>query len=253
MLWMMDVGEGPPLVLLHPVGTSGSIWWLHVPRLAKRFRVLAVDLPGHGRSPQPKEPLSLEGMADDLYRALQSLPNLSPVHLLGLSLGGMVAQVFGVEHPSCVASLILCDTLCEVAPSLAAILEERARVVEKEGMMATAASTLDRWFAPGFSARHADVTGAVERLLLAADPSVNAQTWRAISHLSVASRLDTLKHVPTIVINGALDDSIPKGAGQRLADLLDARLVELPGCRHMAPLEAPEAFMDLVESFILRC
>jgi pimeloyl-ACP methyl ester carboxylesterase len=54
-----------------------------------------------------------------------------------------------------------------------------------------------------------------------------------------------------MVINGALDDSIPKGAGRRLADLLGARLVELPGCRHMAPLEAPEAFMDLVESFVL--
>jgi 3-oxoadipate enol-lactonase len=191
-------------------------------------------------------------MAEALYRTLQAVPNLPPVHLLGLSVGGMVAQVFGVMHPSCVASLILCDTICEVAPPLAGILEERARAVEKGGMNAIAASTLERWFAPGYSTRHADVVAVVERLLFAADPGVNAQTWRAIANLNVASRLHTLAHVPALVINGALDDSIPKGMGQRIADLLGARLVELPACRHMAPLEAPEAFMDLVESFVLQ-
>lgn len=117
-------------------------------------------------------------------------------------------------------------------------------------MRATAAPTVERWFSPGFSARRPDVTKAVEELLLAADPGVNAQTWRAIANLDVASRLGALRGMPALVINGALDDSIPTGAGERLAGLLGARLVELPGARHMAPIEAPEAFMDLVESFL---
>ena len=249
MLSVMDVGQGPPLVMLHAAATSGRIWWQHIPRLARRFRVLTIDLPGHGQSPKPKGPLSLEGMSAELYQTLQAL-NLSRVHLVGLSLGGMVAQMLAVDHPSSVCSLTLCDTICEIGSPQAQVLEERARAVEEGGMSAIVKSTLERWFSLGFSAHHPDVVAEVEKLLLAADPIVNAQTWRAIAKLNVVSRLPKL-HLPALVINGSLDNSIPPGGGERLANLLGARLVELPGCAHMAPLEAPEKFMDLLESFLL--
>lgn len=249
MLWVKEAGQGSPLVMLHAVGTSGRLWWQHVPRLARRFRVLAVDLPGHGQSPKSKGPLSLEGMSEELYQALQTL-NLSRVHLVGLSLGGMVAQVLAVDHPSSVSSLTLCDTICEVGPAQTQVMEDRARAVEHGGMPALVKPTLERWFSPGFSAGHPDVVAEVEKLLLAADPMVNAQTWRAIARLNVVSRLSEL-HLPALVVNGSLDGSIPPGGGERLANLLGARLVELPGCAHMAPLEAPEEFMDFLESFLL--
>lgn len=249
MLSVEDAGQGSPLVMLHAVGTSGRLWWQHIPRLARRFRVLAVDLPGHGQSPKSKEPLSLEGMSEELYQTLQSL-NLSRVHLVGLSLGGMIAQVLAVDHLSSVSSLTLCDTLCEIGPPQAQVMEDRARAVEQGGMQALVKPTLERWFSPGFSANHPDVVAEVEKFLLAADPIVNAQTWRAIARLNVVSRLPTL-HLPALIINGSLDNSIPPGGGERLAHLLGARLVELSDCAHMAPLEAPEKFMDLLESFLL--
>ena len=249
MLWVKEAGQGPPLIMLHAAGTSGRIWWQHISTLARRFRVLAIDLPGHGQSPRPKEPLSIEGMSAELYQTLQAL-NRSQVNLVGLSLGGMVAQMLAVNHPLLVCSLTLCDTLCDVGSPQAQVLEERARAVEEGGMSAIAKSTLERWFSPGFCASHPDVVAEVEKLLLAADPIVNAQTWRAIAKLNVVARLPKL-HRPALVINGSLDNSIPPGEGERLANLLAARLVELPGCAHMAPLEAPEKFMDLLESFLL--
>lgn len=249
MLWVKEAGQGPPLVMLHAAGTSGRIWWQHIPRLARRFRLLTIDLPGHGQSPKPRESLSIEGMSAELYQALQAL-NLSQVHLVGLSLGGMVAQMLAVDHPSSVCSLTLCDTTCEIGTPMAQVLEERARAVEEGGMSAIVKSTLERWFSPGFSASHPDVVAEVEKLLLAADPIINAQTWRAIAKLNVVSRLPKL-HLPALVMNGSLDNSIPPGGGERLAQLLGARLVELPGCAHMAPLETPEKFMDLLESFLL--
>jgi 3-oxoadipate enol-lactonase len=251
MLSIKDVGHGPPLVMLHPVAASGRIWWQHIPRLAQRFRVLAVDLPGHGQSPKTEASLSLEGMSAELCQALQAL-NLLRVHLVGLSLGGMVAQMLAVDHPSSVSSLTLCDTLCRVGPPQAQVLEERARAVEEGGMSALVKSILERWFSPGFSAERPDVVAKVEKLLLAADPVVNAQTWRAIARLNVADRLPNL-HLPALVINGSLDNSIPPGEGERLAGLLGARLVELPSCAHMAPLEEPERFMDLLEPFVSNC
>lgn len=191
----------------------------------------------------------MEGMSAELYQTLLAL-NLSQVHLVGLSLGGMVAQVLAVDHPSSVCSLTLCDTLCEIGPSQAQVLEERARAVEEGGMSAIVKSTLERWFSPSFFTSRPDVVSEVEKLLLAADPIVNAQTWRAIARLNVVSRLPKL-HLPALVVNGSLDTSIPPGAGERLANLLGARLVALPGCAHMAPLEAPEKFVELLEFFLL--
>lgn len=249
MLWIQEAGQGPPLVLLHPVGTSGSIWWQHIPRLAKLFHVLAVDLPGHGRSPKPKAPLSIEGMADDLYETLQK-QSFWPAHFVGLSLGGMVAQMLVVKNPSSIASLTLCDTICEVNPAAAKILEERARAVQQGGMTAIVKPTLERWFSPEFTDKHSDVVAAIEKLLLEADPIINAQTWRAIAKLNVASRLKSVSHIPTLVVNGSLDTSIPPDVGKRLCELFDASLVELSGCAHMAPVEAPEKFMDFLESFL---
>ena len=249
MLWVKEAGQGPPLILLHAAGTSGRIWWRHIPRLARRFQVLTIDLPGHGQSPRPEEPLSIEGMSGELYQTLQAR-NLSQVNVVGLSLGGMVAQMLAVNHTSSVRSLVLCDTIFEVGPAQAQVLEERARAVEQGGMSAIVKPTLERWFSPSFPARNPGVVSEVEKLLLAADPVVNAQTWRAIAKLNVASRLPKL-HLPALVMNGSLDNSIPPREGERLANLLGARLVELPGCAHMAPLEAPGKFIDLLESFLL--
>ncbi len=249
MLWIQEVGQGPPLVLLHPVGTSGSIWWQHLPRLSQRFHVLAVDLSGHGRSPKPKQPLSIEGMAADLYQTLQK-QSLLPAHFVGLSLGGMVAQMLVVKHPSSIASLTLCDTICEVTPDAVKILEQRAKEVEQGGMTAIVEPTLERWFSPGFCDNHSDVVAKVEKLLLEADPAINAQTWRAIANLNVISRLNSAPHIPTLVVNGSLDTAIPPDIGKRLCELFDASLMELSGCAHMAPVEAPEEFMDYLESFL---
>lgn len=250
MLWIQDAGQGPPLVLLHPVGTSGSIWWQHIPRLAQRFHVISVDLPGHGRSPKPEEAMSIEGMADALYKTLKNR-SLFPAHLVGLSLGGMVAQMLVAQYPSSVVTLTLSDTLCEVNSVIVDALEERAKNVEQLGMTGTVTPTLDRWFAPGFSDKRADVVAVVEKLLLEADPIINAQTWRAIAKFDVASRLKTVPHVKALVVNGSLDTSIPSDVGKCLSERFGARVVELSGCAHMAPVEAPKKFMDILEPFIL--
>jgi 3-oxoadipate enol-lactonase len=249
MLWIAEAGQGPPLVLLHPVGTSGSIWWQHIRRLSQQFHVLAVDLPGHGRSPKPKQPLSIEGMAEDLYKTLQQ-KSLLPAHFVGLSLGGMVAQMLVVKHPASITSLTLCDTICEVNPDAVKILEERAKEVEQGGMTAILEPTLERWFSPGFVDKHSDVVAAVKKLLSEADSAINAQTWRAIARLNVASRIKSVPQMPTLVVNGSLDTSISPDAGKRLCELFDASLMELSGCAHLAPVEAPEEFMDYLESFL---
>lgn len=250
MLWMQVVGQGHPLVLLHPVGTSGDIWWQHIPRLARSFRVLAVDLPGHGRSPKPKEPVSIEGMAEALYETLHKM-SLFPAHVIGLSLGGMVAQMLVVRRPLAVASLVLCDTICEATPAMADFYEERAKAVERGGMAAIVQPMLARCFSPGFLEQNSDVVMVVEKLLLAADPVIDAQSWRAIAKFDVASQIRSISHPPALVINGSLDVSIPPDMGKRLSGLFQAEIAELEGCAHLAPVEAPDQFIAHLESFLL--
>jgi len=251
MLSIKEEGQGHPLVLLHPVGTSGDIWWQHVPRLARGFRVVTVDLPGHGRSPGPGKPLSIQGMARELHQTLAKR-SLLTAHLVGLSLGGMVAQALFLADPAAVTSLTLADTICEVDPAGAEALEERARAVDRGGMAAILEATLERWFAPGFARRKPEVVAAVEKLLREADPKANAQTWRAIAALEIVSGLEGSTPPPTLFLRGELDAALPPKVEERFARLYRARTVVLPGCAHMAPLEAPEEFLDILESFLAK-
>jgi pimeloyl-ACP methyl ester carboxylesterase len=108
-LWVRETGDGPPLLLLHGVLTTGAEFDLLTPLLADRFRVLAPDLRGHGRGRALAGSLDADGIASDLVPALDAL-GLERVHLLGHSHGGGTAQAFALAHPHRVESLILVGT-----------------------------------------------------------------------------------------------------------------------------------------------
>ena len=251
MLYLREVGQGEPVVLLHPVGTSSDIWWQHLSRLSQRFRVIAIDLPGHGRSPSPTEdPLSIETMAKELHNTLD-INGLLPAHLVGLSLGGLVAQTFAVHYPDSVKTMTVCGAMCQTDQTIIEALETRAQKVEQLGMEGTANLTLQRWFPPEFLITHNDVVSVVETLLLNANPTANAQSWRAVAEFDLSSRLKTASLIKTLVINGDLDISIPPDTNACLSHRFSAQVETLKGCAHMAPVEAPEKFMDILESFLL--
>ncbi len=241
------VGEGPPVLLLHPIGLDLSCWDRLVRDLRPEFQTVAIDLRGHGLSDMPPPPYSLGDFAGDLHSLLHTL-HLAPAHLVGLSLGGMVAQELALAHPGDVRSLVLAGTACTFSSEGRGVMVGRAEAAERGGMESVVQSTLERWFTPAFLG-----SGVVElcrRRLLADRVEAFAATWRAISELDTEPRLEEIR-VPTLAITGDADIATPVSAAETIVRRIPgARLHVLPGAPHMAPLERPDLFNPPVLGFL---
>lgn len=240
-------GEGPAVLLLHPVGLDLSWWEPQVEALRSEFQVLRLDFRGHGESALAPPPYTIVDFADDAHAFLQAL-EINAAHVIGLSLGGMVAQELALGYPAAVRSLILTNTLCTLPTQARQAMRARGEAAKQGGMAAVVKPTLERWFTPGFI-RSPLVARCRERLL-ANDVDAWAATWNAIADLDTLPRLSGI-HVPTLVTTGDADVSTPVSAAQVIADHIEgATLRVMAGAPHMAPYERPDLFNPLVLEFL---
>ncbi|MFG1378073.1 alpha/beta fold hydrolase [Xanthobacter autotrophicus] len=239
----------PLVVLVHAVGLDLTYWDRQVPALADGFDVVAYDLAGHGASSPPDLPLTFDAAAGDLARVIEEA-QAGPACVVGLSVGGMIAQTLALARPDLVRALCLLDTVSTFAEAGRAAVRGRGAAVRQGGMEAILKPTLERWFTPAFAARRPDVLDRVTKTLLAADAPVHAAMWDMIATLDVALRLGEIDR-PTLVMVGALDPTTPPAASQVIAKgIAGARLEIIPDASHMAPIEAPEVVNAHLLSFL---
>lgn len=133
----LSAGKGPTVAILHGFTANHAMWWQQVPVLSRAgFRVIAPDLRGHGDSEHPGSGYHPDALADDL-RALLDVLGLDRAHVVGLSLGGMVAQRFALDFPDRVITLTVADSFSGPPPSeVMDIFREHEAVGRKEGMKA---------------------------------------------------------------------------------------------------------------------
>ena len=173
-----------------------------------------------------------------------------PAHVVGVSVGGMIAQHFTLARPDMVRSLTLVATLCTFPDAGRVALRERARVARDVGMGAIVPLSLERWFPPAFRARRPDVLDRAAKCLLRQDAEIHAQMWDMIAALDLAARLPTIT-CPTLVVAGAEDINAPVAAARQIANLIaGATLHTIPDVGHFPPWEAPEAFNALLRDFL---
>jgi 3-oxoadipate enol-lactonase len=240
-------GEGPPVVLLHPVGLDATFWGGLPKRLARRYRVVAVDLAGHGRSPHVARPGRMAAHVADVAGLVEKIGG-GPAVLVGVSFGGMIAQELALARPDLVAALVLAGCPGAIPAAGRAAILERGRAAEAGGMAAVAEATLARWFTPGFLGSAA--VARVRARLLADDPSDWAATWEAVAGHDALGRLGAVR-VPALVIAGEEDAATPFAAKQALAAALPGgRLQVLPGAPHMMQIECEAEFAAAVEGFL---
>jgi 3-oxoadipate enol-lactonase len=240
-------GQGPAVLLLHPVGLDLTWWQRQVEALRSEFQVLRLDFRGHGESAVASPPYGIVDFAADAHALLRAL-EIRAVHVVGLSLGGMVAQGLALEHPADVRSLVLANTLCTLPAEARQAMRARGEAAKQGGMAAVIEPTVERWFTPGFLG-----SVLVERCrerLLANDVGAWAATWNAIADLDTLPRLGEI-HVPTLVTTGDADVSTPVPAARVIADHIEgATLRVMPGAPHMAPYERPDLFNPLMLDFL---
>jgi 3-oxoadipate enol-lactonase len=232
--------EGSPaLVLSNSLGTTSDLWDPQLTGLASRFRVIRYDHRGHGRSPAPSTPTTVEALADDVLEILDRL-QLDRVSFCGLSLGGMVGMALALAAPDRVDRLLLACTAAYLGPPEG--WEERARRVRADGTTAIAEAVVRRWFTDEFRRAHPSTVTRFREMLEATSREGYAGCCEAIRDWDARERIDAIA-VPTLVIAGADDPAIPAADSAYLAETIPAaRLVVLPGAAHLANVEQPELF-----------
>jgi 3-oxoadipate enol-lactonase len=186
-------GDGPVVTMSHSLGCNLSMWDDQARALRDRYRVLRFDTRGHGQSSAPPGPYSLEQMAEDLRGLLTGL-GIAETHFVGLSMGGMIGQVFALKYPAMIQSLVLCDTTSRYPKEGASVWEERIRTVEAKGMEPMVEPTLQRWFTAPFREQRRDVMDRVRAMLRSTPPQGYSGCCHAIPKIDVTDRLGAEKH-----------------------------------------------------------
>ncbi len=255
-----EVGEGPPLLLLHGFTGSQASWDPVMSSLSGSFRVLRVDLPGHGASAVPAEParIRLNQVAADLARLL-TCTAATPVNLVGYSMGGRLALYLALHYPQLVATLVLESA----SPGLPTAAERRARQAADERL----ATALENQGVPAFVATweklplfrsHAQLKPAVRehvrQIRLHQNAAGLAASLRGMGTGVQPSLWPLLQRWvgPTLILCGLQDAKFAAIGRRMVAHWPQAELRLIPDAGHTVHLEQPIAWSEAVTAFLHR-
>lgn len=241
-----DRGTGRPLVLVHAFPLDRRMWQPQLGPLAAVARVLAVDLPGFGESPPPREPFTIDSAADAVRDFLDAKGVTDRVVLGGLSMGGYVALAFARRHPDRLAGLILADTRSE--PDDAAGKAKRDEMIALANS-AGAAGVIDQMLPKMLARKEAAET--VRSIAASQSGAAVAAALAALRDRPDATASLAAIAVPTLILVGEHDAITPPSMAQSLAAKIPgSTLATIPGAGHLSNLENPDAFTAVVRDFM---
>lgn len=236
--------DGPPVVLIHALGTDLTLWDGLVAALP-RHRILRFDLRGHGASDVPPAPYSMGALIRDAERLMDHFAVKEAV-VLGLSIGGMIAQGLAVKRLDLVRGLILSNTAARIGT--AAQWQARITAAREGGLPALAEGTMERWF--GRQWRINPAMPAIRARL----ESTPVEGWcgcaAAIAGTDFYETTATLR-LPLLAIAGANDGSTPPDLVRETAGLVPGHQFRLiRGAGHLPMTEQPETYAQAVAEFL---
>ena len=239
-------GDGPALVLTHPIGADHSLWDAVVPELPQ-FQVLRYDLRGHGGTEVAHEPFTLAQLADDLFALTQAL-GIARFSVAGVSLGAMVAATAAAAAPARVQRLVLCSTAARLAGPPGG-WDGRARQAREQGMSALAPGMMTRMFDPAWLAQGEPLAATLEQVFRRTDPAGYAAACAVLRDADLGATLAEVR-APTLVVTGAHDPLLPPGAAQALADALAHPHSLRLATGHYPMVEQPNRFAEVLAGFL---
>ena len=244
----VSVGEGPPVVLVHGLGGSLHAWWGVIDNLRLHHHVVALDLRGFGRTSAGGGKASIGGWANDVTALLEAL-ELPAVTLVGHSMGSLVAQQAALDRPEAVDNLVLVGGISWFEPDVRAKYEERADLVEAEGLDPLVDDWLVGALSPRTRAISPQLTGLLRDLFLRNDPSSYAAACRALAKAPKIDRSDLGQ--PTLLVVGDHDTSTPIAMAEELhREIPVSRVRVVPSAAHWVPLEQPDEVASAIYEFL---
>ena len=242
----------PWLIFSHSLACSIAMWAPQLKAFADRYRVLALDTRGHGESDAPAGAYSLDQLADDLHGLLTGL-NISSAHFVGLSMGGMIGQVFALKYPGIFTSLTIADSTSRWPPETAAVFAERAKSALAYGMEPLIKATLERWFTASYRQSHATEVAKIGALIRATPVTGYAGCSDAIPRIDTTVRLKEIE-CPILVVVGRDDPGTPLAMSETIhANAPGSILVVLDDAAHISNIEQAEKFNRALAGFLEQC
>lgn len=248
--WRGGAGKNAPaLLFLHGLGWDGTLWWPFVSRYLERFDVICPDTRGHGRSGKPPGPYSIDLFATDTLALLDSL-GIEKAAVIGLSQGGMTAQMLSVRAPRRVGALAVIATAPRTDPATAASMQARIEAQRTAGPQAAARLAASTVFSQAFLERTPGYLEAFVEWRAKMDAPALEAAMLAGNGYDVLDSLARIA-VPTLVVATSADRLIPPAATRAIADAVPgARYVEIEGSGHLIVVEQPDALARSLDPFL---
>ncbi len=242
------VGAGEPLLLLHGLGSRSEDWQMQVPVFAARYQVITADMRGHGRSDKPAGPYSVPMMAADVLALLDAL-GVDAAHVVGLSMGGMIAFQLAVDHPERVRSLVIVNSGPALVPRT---FSDRLRVFQRLALASLFGPARTGRFLSGRLFPKPEQEPLRQQFITQwakNDPQAYLASMRALVGWSVLERIGRID-CPTLIVSGDRDYT-PVDAKRAYAALIPgARLVVIEDSGHATPIDQAGRFGACVLEFL---
>lgn len=244
-LYYEEHGQGLPVIFLHGFPFDHTSWEPLVPLLRDHARLILPDLRGFGRSPASPDPMyTMRMFADDIHGLINQL-GIDKAVLVGHSMGGYIALAFARAYPNHLAGLGLVGTQARAdTPERRAGRKKTADAIKRRGLERATEGMAEKYVA------NPALVPAVRQQILKANPQAAIAALKGMAERQDSTDLLPTITAPAVVIAGEADQMVPLERARTLNQLLPwSWLVEIPGCGHLMPLEAPEATADALHKF----
>lgn len=252
MSYRIDGPQGAPwLTMITGLTNDISMWDPQMPWLDKKLRILRYDLRGQGKSEATPPPYTPELLIDDLL-ALWNHLGIKKSHLMGLGLGGSLVQGIGILHPDRVEKLVPCCCRADMTPDFAANWVRLQGLVREGGIEAIVEQTAQRWFSDDFKAQNPQVLDAIRAMIRGTSKDGYLGCTSAFMGVKWEDQIHKIK-APTLYVGGAEDKlgGPPDLMRGLAAKVPGARYAPVPGAAHIANLQNPDGFGEIVAGFLI--
>jgi 3-oxoadipate enol-lactonase len=244
-------GNNPPVILIHGVGLSQAMWRAQKAALEHRYRVITLDMLGHGGSAAPAADAGLDDYADQIAVLMDRL-GIDRAILIGFSMGALVARAFALRFPDRLSGLILLNGVFNRSEAVRATILGRVDEVRQAGPAANSDAAIERWFTPEFRAAEPGYIADLRAHMAANDHHGYLTSYGLFASQDNfgADRLGEIA-VPTLVATGEFDvGSTPEMTRELAARIPGATAHVIADARHMMPVEMPEQTNALLLGYL---